>query len=151
MRSVATIVLVFSCGVQSSAVFAQTFAPLATILNSDYEASYPFVRCAAFYQANLEWAGKDRIGVERFEQANEAIKTLLAVSALVRSEQIGGGSASITDSVYVDTRKIADLYIERYRNNYAATGQAWASDEVWKSDLKTCKTLTERLKKKISE
>jgi len=124
---------------------AQTMQPLSEILAVEYEQTYPLIRCAAFYQSSIEWAGKKRIGQTTFERYNDAIKNLLALSVFLRSQKSKINIENAQEITLRDTRKISDLYLKRYKINYATTGQAWGSDTMWKGDLQICQKMATSL------
>lgn len=43
---------------------------------------------------------------------------------------------------YQDVSAISNIYINRYRNNYALIGQAWSADGLWEADNAICMMLT---------
>jgi len=123
---------------------AQELKPLVEIIGTDIEKSYPFVRCGAFYQASLEWAGENRVGSEMRSKIKKSIDSLLTVAALLRAKATSESPEWIMQIVYRDTRNIADLYIKRFEANYASEGLAWGNDALWRSDSETCKILSEK-------
>ena len=114
-------------------------------MSDNIEVTYPLVRCAAFNQASLEWAGSNRLGSYTVEIADQAIKTLVSVAVLIRMERSDGTVDAETQIALRDTRNIADLYLERFEATYARVGQAWEGDPVWVSDLETCAALVATL------
>jgi len=54
----------------------------------------------------------------------------------------GGATPDVARySTVRDAVAITNMYIKRFENNYAATGEAMASDRVWIEDLAWCKSL----------
>ncbi len=123
----------------------QQLRSLSEIIGRDYEQTYPLVRCAALYQSSIEWVGKDRIGEETFDSYDNSIRNLLAISIVLRSQTSAFDVENAQEITLLDTRTIADLYLERYRANYASTGNAWGTDAMWKDDLQICQTIVEGL------
>ncbi|WP_393933514.1 hypothetical protein [Yoonia sp. R2-816] len=116
--------------------------PLATILADQPEQSYQYVRCAAFYLANVEWAGQ-AISEEVFESSKKSLEDLLLIATLVRSADSADGVEHIAETVNLDTRQIADFYLENYRESYALRGTAWEANAVWEGDAATCQPIAE--------
>ena len=128
-------------------VSAQQLGSLDQLIGRDIEPSYPLVRCAAFYLANIEWAGQ-ALDEDVFEESKTLMGDLLLASVLVRSKRAGAeseGLEHLAQTANADTRQIADLYLENYRRNYAATGTAWQGNTVWESDAVTCRELAENV------
>ena len=71
------------------------------------------------------------------------MNNLLALAVVMRMEGNFDGEDHHTQIVLRDTRAIADLYLERFQDNYASTGQAWATDLLLASDTQLCKAITE--------
>ncbi|MDJ0992947.1 MAG: hypothetical protein QNI90_05190 [Dinoroseobacter sp.] len=128
----------------SPAVAVAEMASLESIKRGDPEQSYQYARCAAFYLANVEWAGQT-IGEEVFEASKKSVEDLLLIATMVRLSNSDGnrGTAHVAETVNLDTREIADLYLENYRRSYALRGTAWEANPIWESDAETCKPVAE--------
>ena len=120
------------------ALDAQELAPLSEILDGDFERSYPFVRCAAFYQASIEWAGTEQFDEVPLESTKTAISDLVLMSSLVRVEKTKADPEQLFEQSLRDVRNVADKYRARFEDNYASSGQAWMSDPVWECDNQLC-------------
>jgi hypothetical protein len=122
---------------------AQDMKPLEELIDTAAK-SYPFARCAGLYQATLEWIGAERMGDDAFQTTDLAYRTVLTVGALVaHQDKIGGTIEHAAKIVNRDARNISNIYIERFQSNYAATGEAFGQDKMFKSDLALCKTVAE--------
>jgi len=129
--------------IASTASFAESdMMPLDRILERQPEKSYQYVRCAAFYLANVEWAGQ-ALSEEVFESSKRSVENLLLIATLVRSADSADGVEHIAETVNLDTRQIADFYLANYRDNYALRGTAWEANEVWEGDAGTCRPIAE--------
>lgn len=127
----------------STASFADSdMVPLDRILVGQPEKSYQYVRCAAFYLANVEWAGQ-ALSKDTFESSKRSVEDLLLIATLVRSADSLDGVEHVAETVNLDTRQIADFYLENYRDSYALRGTAWESNEVWEGDASTCRPIAE--------
>ena len=119
-------------------------ATLDSVKSGEPEQSYEYVRCAAFYAANIEWAGQ-ALTEQVFESSKKSIKDLMLIATLIRLSKTNGEAAveHQSETVNLDTREIANLYIENYRRSYAIRGTAWEANPLWESDAQTCKPIAE--------
>jgi len=92
--------------------------------------------------ANVEWAGQ-ALDEAAFNDSKSVISALLLVATLQRSEKMGGDVEHLAATVNADTRAVADLYAEDYRQSYATRGTAWDGNPLWESDASTCKPIGE--------
>ncbi|MPY74700.1 MAG: hypothetical protein GEU87_10600 [Alphaproteobacteria bacterium] len=141
-------VIVFLIGAIAPPASADGLTPLSQVMKSGPNPDYLLVRCAAFYQANAEWGGKQRLGKEYIAKVDQILKGLLSLAILGRVESKMGSTDHVTQVTLRDTRNIADLYLERFEMSYASTGHAWSGDPLWEADARECKYLTEKLAKK---
>jgi hypothetical protein len=116
--------------------------PLATIMAGQPEQSYQYVRCAAFYLANVEWAGQ-ALSEEVFESSKKSVENLLLIATLTRVADSADGIEQIVETVNLDMRQIADFYLDNYRESYALRGTAWEANSVWEGDAVTCQQIAE--------
>lgn len=112
--------------------------PLNETLSTQTEKSYEYLRCAAFYTANLEWAGT-QLSEEVYSTTRQLASSLLTVAILVRSSTNDADFTIISAAVLKDTRAVADLYLEQFRGAYAQKGNAWSGNQLWESDATYCK------------
>lgn len=123
---------------------AQGMDPLPEVFEQA-AAAYAPARCGALYQATMEWAGRDRLGEETWQQTDATRELMILVSAQI-AQSVGGGT--LDDQIpntLRDVRNIADLYLTRFEANYAASGQAFGADQLVQQDLSFCRTLTEQV------
>lgn len=123
---------------------ANEMRPLAEV-EVNAAAPYAPARCAGLYQAMMEWIGIDRMGDEAWETMDTARLNAIMLSALIAQKTNGGTFQHQADLTARDVRNIADLYLARMEANYATGGQAYGEDDVIKSDLTLCKSLSETL------
>ena len=119
----------------------QELRPLRDLVAAGTEETYPLVRCAAFYLSMLEWAGEDRIGKDATQRVKVAVAGLAGAASEMRATKNGSSAADTEGGVFEDIRAISDLYLSRYRTNYAVEGKAWENDTLWDSDSTLCKKL----------
>lgn len=148
MRRIGIFIFTLTVGAISSPTLAETLTPLSEVMKGGPDRSYPLIRCAGFYQASTEWAGKKRVGSDFVASVDQIIKNLLTAAVLVRTEQGSGTTEHVARVVLRDTRNIADLYLTRFESNYASKGHAWSSDSLWVSDLGLCKAMAEQVQAK---
>ena len=65
---------------------------LKSILSHEYEASYPFVRCAAVYDSTLSWASANGIDEESAQRTIDSVQLLS-----LASERPSSNSAVFSD------------------------------------------------------
>ncbi|MCF3935026.1 hypothetical protein L1787_16600 [Acuticoccus sp. M5D2P5] len=131
----------------SSTASAQEFQPLSEYIErppEDQVSSYIFERCAGLYQGILAYNPTrmtDEVS-ERFEQSI-AIVALVAVKLREKASITETPPDVLTNSTANDIVRIAEIYLDRIKNNYATTGQAFADDALITGDLDTCRQITE--------
>ena len=104
------------------------------------EPSYLFVRCAGLYWAMTAYFGESGLGAEAHLNMSEAAILLNEAAILMRITK-GGDTNHIEAGTRADAKRIATIYHERMRDNYALTGQAFYEDSLIKSDLLLCKPI----------
>ena len=122
---------------------AQEFRTLEDIVAEDHEPSYPIVRCAAFYQASVEWAGTNALGEESVTQSKSAIENLIIVATTLRQRRSGGELEHVAEVLFRDVAMIKELYLNDFQQSYSRTGSAWDGNSLWESDLQSCKYVAE--------
>jgi hypothetical protein len=130
---------------------AQDLLPLEQLLKrpkDQIEASYPFVRCAAYYKSTVEYIGPQNLSKEVVENSHMAISLNAFAAARIRSSTRGGTANDYVDQVVGDVNQIVSAYHARMRRNYAASGQAFGDDALITGDANICKSLTETLARK---
>ncbi len=120
---------------------AQELVPLRLMNHDRIESSYAFLRCAALHQANLRWAGEERVGADASRYMNDQTSQLLQVVVNIRLSQDGSTRESVEQNTLRDVLNIVAIYVNRFEKNYATTGEAMASDELWRDDFEWCKAL----------
>ena len=135
--------LIFSALFAPNAL-AQEMRPLNQVIRVTAK-SYPYIRCAGFYQAMMEWAGKEKMGGQLFSKIDK-VRTNLILTAVATnmSDGLGGGVENSISVTTRDVRNVAKLYISRFERNFAAVGQAWGEDKLVLSDVSSCKKIAER-------
>ena len=121
---------------------AEGLRPLDDTVTDRTETSYPIIRCAAFYNSLIEWAGQ-QLDEQTFDVSKSAAESLLFVGVLLRSGKSADSIEHLSEVVMQDTSQITDLYLENFRRSYAATGNAWEGNSVWERDLETCEPIAQ--------
>jgi len=121
---------------------AQEMRPLGELLETA-AAPYPSTRCAGWYQALMEWGGKERFGDEAWMTMDTARRSVLLHSVLIFNQESGNTLDTDVELVAESARTIADLYLARMQSNYAAQGEAYGQDELIKSDMFVCQLVAE--------
>ena len=121
---------------------AQEMRPLGEILETA-AAPYPSTRCARWYQALMEWTGKERFGDEVWMTVDTARRSVFLHSVLIFNQESGNTMETDVELVAESASNIADLYLARMRSNYAAQGEAYGQDELIKSDMFVCQIVAE--------
>lgn len=130
MRTVARSVLISASLVAlAGPVASQDIKPLAEVAES-VATPYAPARCAALYQALMEWTGNDRMGDELWKKFDAARENLILFSALIAQNASGGTIEHQVEIAVRDVRNIADIYLARFEGNYASVGQAFGEDKV---------------------
>ncbi len=125
--------------VSPSPLSAQSLEPLAKMIAEGAASDYPLVRCAALYRVMGSWS-YERMTSEQIENVQDMVVLFLAAAANARARASGQSvTAAISEGVVRDKANIEDLYRQRFDDNYARTGQAWANDSVISSDTELCK------------
>jgi hypothetical protein len=126
----------------------QELLPLEQLMKrptDQLEASYPFVRCAAYYKGTIEYVGTTNLPSQAVADSHKA-STLNAFAAVkIRAAKRGGSPNDYVDQVMDDVNRIVGAYQARMRRNYAMSGQAFGDDPLITSDATVCKALTETL------
>ncbi len=107
------------------------------------EASYSLIRCAGLYEGTTNYIGTAKLGAAAAKQQSDAVVALSLAVLKIRSKTRGGKPDDYVDQVLEDRRRIASVYEERMKRNYASSGQALYDDPLMKGDLMFCKELTE--------
>ncbi len=141
-KTTAIVLAILSVG---KPVLAQELDSLANTIETGVEKSYPFVRCAALYYSISLYAGETRLGNELYSSYVDSVEKFMRSAALVRAQD--GVDAEVSSrQVLQETNTITDIYLARYRNNYAVGGQAFGADPLFQSDITFCNVISERLK-----
>jgi len=131
---------------------AQSFIPLAQWLTKPSDQrDYPFVRCAGYYKGALDLIGTDNLPRDTVESGFRAYAMLATLAAQVRSEHQGGNAWDYRDQVVADVQKIADIYQDRMKKNYEATGNEIANDPLIRSDELACSAISEEMGEKFHQ
>jgi hypothetical protein len=121
-----------------TSILAQEMRPLTEVAPNSAR-GYEFVRCGGLYQAVMEWAGRDRLGEDTWNQYDSARTALLLVGVLIYVDNGVGNPDSASQIVARDARNIANLYLARFEANYARQGEMLGGDDLVKSDLVSCR------------
>lgn len=120
---------------------AQEFLPVAEANKDGTNGLYTLERCSSLNFAILKWAGEAQLnsgGRDMFSELSEeyfALKT----TALWIYEQKGFSKADAVKALDSSTKMIEKIYLKRFKENYANTGQAFGNDDLILSDKEFCK------------
>lgn len=119
----------------------EVLVPLDEAIAGGAAPAYPYLRCAGLYFAVAKWGGRQRMGEDWLRNAVQASAQMSALATVIHSREIG--SSEVEGLSYVtDVRdRIAELYIERWEANYAASGHAWAGDPLFDADSQICRSI----------
>ena len=135
-RSICSIAL--AVAMIPAVAMSQDMLPLEDLID-DAASSYTPTRCAALYQAIMEWGGGQQLGADLW-QRTESDREYMGLIAVIMLQDIAGGSLEdISIVVARDIRNVTDIYLERMENNYALSGQAFNNDPVIRSDISVCR------------
>ena len=121
---------------------AQEMRPLGEIFETA-AAPYPSTRCAGWYQALMEWGGKERFGDEAWMTMDTARRSVFLHSVLIFNQESGNTMETDVEIIALTARSIANLYLARMRSNYAAQGEAYGQAELIKSEMFVCQIVAE--------
>ena len=79
------------------------------------------------------------------KQQSASVVALSLAALQIRSKKSGGTPNDYVEQVLGERRRIASVYEERMKKNYASSGQAFSDDPLMKGDLMFCKELTEAM------
>jgi hypothetical protein len=134
-----------------SAVAQTGFVPLNEYLQLPTDRrvpSYPLVRCAAFYNGVVGYAGA-RMGDDVVKASREAATTLFGLAVLMRAQNERGQVDGIREETLKSFNLITDIYIDRMRRNFATRGEAFASDPLISGDMQLCKEIAEAASERV--
>lgn len=140
-----SILVIFSSFICSAK--AQQLRPLTELIG-DADITLPLLRCSGLYLAMTDRFDKTRMGESLWNNAEESRKKLLVIAAVLRQKQSGDTYTANVDNSTRDMINVADLYIERMKNNFARSGQDYNEDSDINDDskiafdLKVCKVIT---------
>lgn len=107
------------------------------------DGSAPFIRCAGLYTAFLQQART--LAPSVVPAIEGSIKALTIEAAEARAESKGGARDQYRAVIENETRAAGTAYAGRLEKNYESSGDPFKGDPMIQSDMKFCKTLTDRL------
>lgn len=105
-------------------------------------ATYPMTRCAGLYLGVMDYAGKKFSEDLQAETRKNAMHLALAVVA-IRLGNNEGEASSLTDLTMETINRVSEIYVRRFKGNYAVRGEAWVGDTLAESDIQTCGGITD--------
>ena len=117
---------------------SQDMLPLEELID-DAAPSYTPTRCAALYQAIMEWGGEQQLGADLWQRTGSDREYMALMAVIMLQDRAGGLLEDSSIVVARDIQNIADIYLERMANNYAMSGQALNNDPVIRSDISICR------------
>ena len=124
----------------------------ALISHPNQTGYYHSARCMGLFGSMIEWIGKEKMGSELYNSSISQLE-ILAQSGLVFavSEQNISNIKDADKMLTADFKAITEMYVSRYRTNYANDGFAWQEDEIVKNDLVYCKSFTQTIASAIKQ
>jgi hypothetical protein len=119
----------------ASASAAEMTSILQGARENPSDVGFPFVRCASLYGAFLQYARS--LAPSAAPSIESSIATLLEAGAAARH-------VSVSD-LRAEAGEDAVIYARRLEQNYRTGGDPFQGDTVVQSDVRFCKTLTDRL------
>jgi hypothetical protein len=121
-----------------TSAMSQDMLPLEELID-DAAPSYTPTRCAALYQAIMEWGGEQQLGTDLWQRTESDREYMALMAVIMLQDRIGGSVEDISMVVARDIRNIADIYLERLEHNFATSGQAFNTDPVMRGDISVCR------------
>lgn len=122
--------------------FAGEMQPLRSARQSAAP-TYEPARCAGLLQALQEWAGKKVMNQTTWDNMNTTRELFILYASIAFSKQAGGTFDEGMTVTLRDVRNIANLYLARFQENYALSGQAFQNDDLVNDDIDHCAELAE--------
>jgi hypothetical protein len=121
---------------------AQEMRPITGLAPEN--SSAPFVRCAGLYNAVLEWGGA------QIETSSDLLRdsvslNLVGAALAMMNDGVTSSAQQASDNALNSASAATDLYLERFRRNSAAVGEAFGQDAMVVSDFNVCQLITEGL------
>jgi hypothetical protein len=138
-------ILIASCGGLVQAQEMLSLQEWARRPVDQQEVSYAFVRCAGHYEGTTNYIGTAKLGPSVAKQQSDNAVALSLAALKIRSKTRGGKPDDYVEQVLGERRRIASVYEERMKINYASSGQAITDDPLMKGDLMFCKEVTEAI------
>lgn len=105
---------------------------------NEFVLTYPMTRCAGLYFGVLDYAGRNFSAAVQADTKQDAALLVTAVVA-IRVASSEGQPAELTKFTVEIVDQIAHKYVQRFKTNYALSGQAWSGDDLVKGDMTVCK------------
>jgi hypothetical protein len=106
---------------------------------------YHAVRCMGLLGSIIDWTGKEKLAdLHPILERKIKVFGVAGISAAMTEEQI----SSIENARKIlleDFKASVEMYVSRYRENYAGDGYGWQEDEIVKSDLIYCNAIADSL------
>jgi hypothetical protein len=100
-------------GVLAHPVIAQELKPLEQLMkrpSDQFEPSYPFVRCAAYYKGTAEYMGAARLSSQHIENIQKSVTMNAFAAVKIRASKRGGNPNDYVDQVTDDVNRIVAVY-----------------------------------------
>jgi len=110
-------------------------------------ATYPMTRCAGLYLGVMDYAGKKFSEDFQAETRRNAKHLALAVVA-IRLANDEGEASSLADFTMETINRVSEIYVRRFKGNYAVRGEAWVGDTLAESDIQTCRGITDLVRER---
>ena len=101
--------------------------------------SYQLTRCAGLYNALAARLGPEQLDRNKLRGIDEAVVTFARLAAVaLLQEGVTVDAKQASDLALRDVKNVMSLYVQRFHENYARTGEAFSTDELIMADLTLC-------------
>lgn len=121
------------------------FLSLEQMVNEGSSESTLALRCAGLFHSVWDYIGETALGPKATLQAKSNVSLFLEAGTKLRIAETGEAETDASKAAVAAAFAASGKYYTHYKNNVAAGRDAYASDEMWSSDLEICKNLAEQL------
>ena len=120
-------------------VHAQEMRPIVENMK-ETRLSYQLTRCAGLYNAFAMRIGTERMKGGEYKHIDDASLMFTRLTALsLVTEGVTSDPKLASEMALRDVKMAMELYVQRFHDNYARTGQAFSDDELIDSDFAICR------------
>ena len=124
--------------IEAAAVLPELTDLTEMIMNEGGDQSYFLRRCAAYFLAQVQIAGRDAFTDEQHAQQNAKIQYFLNADAVISAAANDVTFDQALDTAFAGMEAIADQYASRMVQNYEAGRHPWTEDRMLLRDAMSC-------------